>query len=241
MSLARHRPQRSAPNIEYPDASGEFDHIEHPGVLRAIARLDQVLPLRIRQSRLSPPMREAHRRLLRVFLETGGPPRAAWVDGVDYGDAVETLVEHELVVTDEAGVITGAYPFTVEPREHRVETRYGAVRAMCSIDALAISPMYDIPVTIRSRCRVSGAAVTLRQHGETVETPSNSAPVFAAIDWAAGTRGASCSATLCTEMMYIVGVANRDRWHGADPAFRQTLALDQAAIFAAAIFRPLVR
>lgn len=217
------------------------DAIDSLAVTRAIARLDEVLALRIHQSELDPALRDAHRKLLRVFLETGRPPTGRdWAGGIGAVEAVAALSEHKLVVTDSHGEVTGAYPFTVEPREHRVTTRFGEVRAMCAIDALAVSPMYDLPATVHSKCRVSGVPLTIRQEGDAFEVVAPDDTVFAAIDWAAGVNGATCAATLCTEMMFIVGEANCERWRQADPGNRQVLSMQEAVLFATAIFRPLV-
>lgn len=217
--------------------------IDSSAVAAAIARLDEVLALRIRQAALEPPLRQAHRRLLRLFLETGRPPdpQSRWTGGVDEATAIRELAASGLIIVDRRGAITGAYPFTVESREHRVQTRYGEVHAMCSIDAMAIGAMFDVAATVRSSCRISGVGVVLEQQGERVRVEAPPTPVYAAIDWNARAEGASCAATLCTEMMFIAGDDNRDRWRGVDPMNRQSLTIDEAAAFAAAVFRPLIR
>lgn len=209
----------------------------------AIARLDEVLPLRIRQRELPPALRGAHQGLLRCFLETGKPPMAGdcgWAGNVDADTAIKKLLESGLIVVDDRR-IAGAYPFTTEAREHIVSTPYGEVRAMCSIDALGVGAMFGLPTTIHSRCRASGEEIHLRQDAAArVVRLSGSAPVFAAMDWNAGSDTASCAATLCLEMMYIASAADCDAWQRVDPVNRQRLTLDEALEFASAIFCPLM-
>jgi mercuric reductase len=64
------------------------------------------------------------------------------------------LAERDLVVLED-GRITGAYPLTDRPTEHRVSVEGRRLHAMCAIDALGVGAMYGTSTAIESGCRAS--------------------------------------------------------------------------------------
>jgi hypothetical protein len=206
----------------------------------AVARLERNLPIRRNQARLCGSLRRLHQWILRHYLEHGVAPSAG-----DFGDAenwwsgVERLAAEHIILLDDTGAITGAYPFVGEAREFRVTTGHGPVDAMCAFDALAVSSMFGVPARIESRCRLSGQAIEIEQDGSDIRVIEPRAPVFAAIDWQAAAGASSCSATLCMEMMFIVGEARAVGWC-AGGGEREYFDLAEAHAVIAAIFLPLM-
>lgn len=207
---------------------------------RALGRLEQNLPIRRSQAGLPPPLRSAHQRILRFFFERGRAPALVELEIGDR-DAVGLLAAQHVVVVDGCGEITGAYPFAGESREFRVVSRFGAVNAMCAFDALAISSMFDEAVRVESRCRVSGRAIVIEQRGADIEPLEPAEEIFAAIEWNAAAGAASCSTTLCREMIFLAGERHARRWQAQSAATRELFRLDEAHAVISAVFVPLMR
>ncbi len=211
-------------------------------ITTAIARLEQNLPLRLNQIQLAEELRQLHKDILRHYLEFG---RAPSMEDIDYaGDwlaAVRRLAIEKIIVIDEVGVITGAYPFNDEARGFRVVSDYGETNAMCAFDALAISSMFDLPTRIKSCCRVAGNQIVIEQDDKQLRVTQPNTVVFAAIGWGAQSSSKSCSATLCTEMTFIAGDAAARAWFDANPENRQLFRLDEAHQLITSVFLPLVQ
>jgi len=209
---------------------------------RAVQRLEARLPIRQRQSRLDEPLRQLHQRILRHYLERGTAPKATDLGNPgDWCEQLDRLATDGIIVLDTAGAIVGAYPFTSEPREFRVTTRYGTVDAMCAFDALAVSSMFELPVSIESRCRLSGQAITIEQDRGEIRVTRPAAPLFAAIAWNAASAAGSCSATLCCEMFFIAGEKAAQDWRDEGPDDREMFDPAEAHALITAVFLPLMR
>ncbi len=218
------------------------NRMDQQKIVRATERLERNLPIRQNQAALPPPLRALHQRILRYYLEHGEAPSQGDVPGItDWRDTVERLVAAHVIVTDNAGTITGAYPFTSEERDFRLTTVHGGVRAMCAFDALAVSSMFGLPVRIESRCRVSRTNIVIQQRLGEIAVVVPARPVFAAIDWHAAAGAACCAATLCTEMVFIAGEENAAEWRAVDPEQRELFTLEQAHAFIAVVFVPLMQ
>jgi len=208
----------------------------------AVQRLEQNLPLRRNQLRLPESLRHLHRSILRHFLETGRAPAANEIDYAgDLESAIRRLAAENVIVLGQSAAIIGAYPFVDEAREFKVVSEYGAVHAMCAFDALAISSMFELPTRIESRCRISGCCIVIDQNGDSLQVVEPDLPVFGAINWDARDSAQSCSASLCSEMMFIVGDDNAKRWREQNPASRELFTLDEAHEFITAVFLPLMQ
>ena len=101
----------------------------------------------------------ASRRILRIFLDRGGPIPvdeivAAFQDGP--GEAIhQTLaaLDNDDLIRIRDGQIDIAYPFSASPTPFVVRLPGAKERyACCAMDALGIAPMVGQPVEIRSRC-----------------------------------------------------------------------------------------
>src|SRR5919108_5667337 len=110
-----------------------------------------------RRARLSGPERELYFSILRRFATSGRPSKVE-VDevadrlGVDSERTLATLAREDLVHLGRDREIAVAYPFSGRPTRHRVRFPDGhETYAMCAIDALGITPMFEEPIEITSR------------------------------------------------------------------------------------------
>src|SRR5258708_17334568 len=99
-----------------------------------------------RQARLTAPLRDLHRAVLRRFLETGAAPTARWVRQTALDTGLDASAADELDAADAIhlsnGIVAVAYPFSGIPTPHRVQLDgLPPVYAMCAIDALGLPAM----------------------------------------------------------------------------------------------------
>ncbi len=100
--------------------------------------------------------RPEFRRVLRLFVERGGPVP------VDEISPALVALDDEDLIRIRGGKIDVAYPFTASPTPFVVRLPDGQDRfACCAVDALGIAPMIGQPVEIRSRCHHCGAPLDL--------------------------------------------------------------------------------
>jgi hypothetical protein len=208
----------------------------------AVERLERNLPIRHNQARLPESLRRLHRWILRYFLENGVAPGTGDLGDVDdWQGGIDRLAAEHIIVVDDKGAITGAYPFINEGRGFRVITNCGAVNAMCAFDALAVSSMFAIPTLIESCCRLSGQAIMIEQDRADIRVSAPAEPVFAVIDWNAAVGASSCSATLCTEMIFIAGEERTANWCSEDSDNRELFDLPEAHALITTVFVPLMQ
>lgn len=119
-------------------------------VEKALKRLIDVLPLKEKQESCGAQIKELHQQVLRSFVEKGRiltrEEMAQHVDNLE--EAVNVLKANDMVVFSENGEPIGAYPFTMETREHKIQVNGHQVYAMCALDALAVSPMFGMKTQI---------------------------------------------------------------------------------------------
>ena len=220
----------------------ECQHVTQIKIAEAVARLEHNLPLSRNQRLLPEPLRRLHQSILRHYLENGRAPALSEIDFAgELESAIQRLVAEKLIVLGPSGAISGAYPFVDEAREFKVVSDFGAVHAMCAFDALAVSGMFALPTRIESRCRISECSILIEQNGANLQIIEPGTTVFGAIDWDARDSAQSCSASLCTAMMFIAGNDNAVTWRNKNPASRELFTLEQAHVFISAVFLPLMR
>ncbi len=211
-------------------------------IKKAIDRLNKILPLKVNQQSMSSEMQQLHRDILYSYVDLGRSLTkgeiAQRVDDVD--EAVKVLQQKDMVVFDDSGEPVGAYPFTMEKREHKISVNGHLVHSMCALDSLAVSPMYDVELEINSICHVSGEAVMIRQKGHEVLNASNVEDVYFAINWNAASANSCCADSLCTEMIFLKGELIANQWLDEDKEYRQIFTLSEAVEFAAGFFVPLL-
>ena len=208
----------------------------------AIDHLNKILPLKANQKSMSAAMQALHRDILYSYIDLGRSLTrneiAQRVDDVD--EAVKTMQQNDMVVFDGRGEPVGAYPFTMEKREHKISVNGHLVHSMCALDSLAISPMYGVELEINSVCHVTGEPVLIWQKGLKILNASDVQDVYFAINWNAASANSCCADSLCTEMVFIKGESLANNWFNQDTEHRQIFTLDEAVEFAAGFFMPLL-
>ncbi|MBE0623221.1 MAG: hypothetical protein IH606_00285 [Burkholderiales bacterium] len=211
-------------------------------VEKALQRLKGILPLGERQIEIGGELRELHQQVLRSFVTRGRmltrQEMSQQVSNLDH--AIDVLSRCELVIFSGDGEPVGAYPFTMEAREHRVQVNGYQVHAMCALDALAVSPMFGMATRIDSRCAVSAERVCILQSGRTIENPDAAGELHMGIAWGAADPDARCADSLCRQMIFLRDGNIARQWLAADASNREIFTLPQALEFAERLFVPLM-
>lgn len=208
----------------------------------ALSRLKSILPLQARQDKCSKQIKELHQQVLRSFVEKGRiltrEEMAQYVDQLE--DAVNVLKEMDMVVFSEDGTPLGAYPFSMQAREHSVRVNGYQVYAMCALDALAVSPMFGVKTHISSCCRITGDPVSIQQSGKTIVNPDEAGAIHFGIIWGAANADSCCADSLCMQMMFLRDSEIARQWLADDPDNREVFTLQEAVEFGGRFFVPLV-
>ncbi len=197
------------------------------GATDALDRLRVAFPLGDRLALLDPGTRAVHRSILMSYLESGGAPAIHDLDA----EALAALMAADAVVVRE-GRIVGAYPFSGEATGHAVTVGAVTVGCMCSVDALAVAPVFEVEATVTSVCAVTGVPITVVQPGPVADA------VHVGIHFQDPTGPAASS--LCREMVFLRDAAAAAEWRGRDPAARGVLDLAAGIELARAFFAPVV-
>lgn len=212
-------------------------------VEKALERLKRILPLEEKQKACSKSIKELHQATLRSFVEKGRilnrEEMAQQVSNLE--DAVTTLRDNDMVTFSANGDPVGAYPFTMEVREHEVQVNGHKVHAMCALDALAVSPMFGAKTHINSRCRVTGDPVSIKQSGHTIENADESTDIHFGIIWGAEDANTCAADSLCMEMIFLKDSAIARQWLAEDPGNREVFGLPEAVEFSSLFFVPLMQ
>jgi len=206
-------------------------------------RLHGLLPLKERQQGLSQIEVKLHQVILRSFVERGRP-LAKWEisrsqDAANPDTLLDRLRACDLVVLDGRGEVVGAYPFTIEKTHHVVEVNGHRLQAMCALDALAVSPMFDLEVQIHSRCASSQVPIRLRQRDLELLEMEPSEDLLLGIHWQKATTCAAHS--LCREMVFLKDLDAAMCWQKTVPEVRELFGPQEAARIAAQFFMPLLQ
>ena len=145
-----------------------------------------------------------------------------------------------MVTFSEDGQPVGAYPFTMEERVHTIQVNGYQVHAMCALDALAESPMFDRNTEINSRCQVTGEPIYIRQSGQTIENMAEAGGVYFGIAWGAADGSSCCADSLCMEMIFLRDDDIAQAWLADDLENREVFTLQDSVTFAERFFVPLV-
>jgi mercuric reductase len=212
-------------------------------VEKELRRLKEILPIEEHQKKLTPELREVHRGILRSFAAFGRPLESAeiapMVRSKTVSEVLALLAAKDLVVLDaKKERVVGAYPFTIEDTAHTVTITGHKTHAMCALDALSISPMFDTEVTIESCCHVSGTPVRIRQKQMEVLEAQPSREVQVGVRWQSAQGCAAHS--LCMEMVFLRDPETSQRWLNVDPENKSIFTLPEAIEFGAGFFMPLV-
>jgi len=210
-------------------------------VTNAIDRLNKILPLAKRQQNLSKELADVYQQILYSYVDRGKTLNrieiARQVNDID--ESIRILKDNDMVVFDTNGEPAGAYPFTMEQREHEVTVNDHKVHCMCALDALAVSPMFDLETTINSRCHITEEPVSIHQHNYEIINADENTDVFFGMSWNSAANNC-CASSLCTEMIFLKGRQVADQWQAEDKDNREIFDLTDAIDFAAGFFVPLM-
>ncbi len=209
----------------------------------ALHRLNHLLPLAKRQAALPAPLAELHRSVLHSFVESGHPLTRAEMEqqwpGLDVAQALTRLAGDDLIVLiSDTQEIIGAYPLTLEETPHKVRVNGHILRAMCALDALAVSPLFGQPTEIESICRMTGTPIILRQNGTTILAVEPNDAAHVGIHWQ---PPQTCAAhSLCREMVFLANTTAAAAWRAVAPEQRDCFSLPDAIEIGAIFFTPLL-
>ena len=208
-------------------------------VSAALQRLDSILPLLAGLESLGDKDAALYCQLLDSYVDQGRTlTRAEVANSVDDADqALNNLVASKLIVLDDDGNPAGAYPFSSQTREHKVHISDVTAHCMCALDALAVSPMFNIPTIIDSQCRATGEIIHIEQHG--VSFTGGTLDAWFGINWGAARDDITCADSLCMEMMFLANEATAREWLAESVETREIYNLTSAVEFAAGFFVPL--
>ncbi len=210
-------------------------------VQNAVNHLNKILPLTERQQKLSPETVNVYQKILNSYVELGRTLNKAeiaeQVENVE--EVINTLRTNDMVVFDSKNEPVGAYPFTMEQRDHKVKVNGHLVHSMCALDALAISPMFNIKTHIDSKCHVSGDSISIDQFDQEVLNKDENTNVHFGINWNSAANNC-CATSLCTEMIFLKDEEIANKWFSEDTDNREIFAIDEAIEFASFFFKPLV-
>lgn len=209
----------------------------------SVSRLNRLLPLKARQDRHSPTLKALHRMVIESLVTRGRPPDRAEVAarvGAHQVDAALALLGNDdlIVLSADRQTILGAYPVTLEITPHALEVNGNSIHAMCALDALAVAPLFNCGVDIRSNCRMTGVAIAIRQSGERI-LEACPGTIRVGVRWQMPS-GDSAAHSLCTEMVFLKDDDAAAEWHGDDWQNHSVYTLEQAVAFGAHYFRPLL-
>jgi len=210
-------------------------------VTKAVDRLNKILPLAERQKRLSRETADIYQMILKSYIDIGRTLNKAEIaeHATDIDDVINTLRSNDMVVFDSNDEPVGAYPFTMEQREHRIKVNGNTVHSMCALDALAISPMYNLKTHIDSKCHVTGDSISIDQLDKEVINKKEKKGEHFGINWNSATNNC-CATSLCTEMIFLKDKKIADTWLSDELENREIFNIDDAIEFASRFFSPLV-
>jgi hypothetical protein len=210
-------------------------------VINAVDRLNKILPLSRNLQSLNKDQADVYQNILRSYAEQGASLNkheiTRQVENID--EAIKVLKENDMVVFDDDGEPIGAYPFTMEQREHEVSVNGHKVHCMCALDALAVSPMFDKQTTINSICHVTGEPVSIQQRNREIINSDDNKDVYFGLSWNSAANNC-CATSLCTQMVFLKGQQIADQWQAEDAENREIFNLSDAVDFASGFFVPLM-
>ena len=209
---------------------------------KALKRLNDILPLKKKYNNCSSQIKSLYQEILKSFVLTG---RILSKDEIsiyvtDVNAAIKILDENEMVVTSKDKELVGAYPFTMEDREYKVVINGNEVNAMCAIDALAVSLMFNVDTQIKSRCRITDIPIYLEQSGAHICNFDENRDVHICVAWEAVKDDIKCANSLCMEMFFVSSKEIANTWKKNEHKKKDIFTLDEAMELSKRFFVPLV-
>jgi len=192
---------------------------------------------------LSTELKAAHQSVLLSLVNNGRPPTIDELEvflGDSYGDSLQTLAPDDLVVLNGEGTQpVGAYPVTSEITPHKITVNGKVIYAMCALDAVSVGPMFDVSVTIESRCHVSQTPITICMQGSELLETQPASDIIIGVRWQMPSAVAAHS--MCLEMVFFSDRQSSQSWKDADNNNISLFTLTEAVEFGKAFFLPLLK
>lgn len=209
---------------------------------KALKRLQSILPLKESQEKCSPQVKQLHQQVLRSFITRGRilskEEMAQHVSHLD--EAVDVLRKSDMVTFSENSEPVGAYPFTMNEREYKIQVNGHQVYAMCALDALAVGPMFGETTQITSQCRVTGKPVNIRMSGQKIQNPGEVGDIHFGIIWGAADEKSCCADSLCMQMIFLQDSETAEQWLADNSGNKEVFTLQEAVKFSGRFFTPLL-
>jgi len=207
-----------------------------------LTRLLSLLPLPERQASLSLPLRKLHQAFLHALVERGRPLTrveiAAGAPAHDGFSAVWTLAALDLLTLDRNGHPVGAYPITAEPTPHEITVNGNTLWAMCALDAVSVAPMFNLQVSIRSRCPVTAADITIAMDGRRLLAVSPGDGVQVGVWWR--DPGPVAARSFCPGVTFLRDRVAAEYWAHGRTVDHDVASLEDAVEIGARFFAPLL-
>ena len=212
-------------------------------VSQAVNRLNRILPIRECLNNLDYDSSQIYQFVVKHFYEFGRAPslvelKNRWPNAAE---VIADLGRQDMLTLNDDGEVYGCYPFTMEKRVHRIKLNGVEAHAMCALDALAPSAMFECQSTVLSECAVSSAPICIQLEGEQVKNPAEAGGVFFGLNWQAASSCGNCSENLCTEMLFLKDRATAELWLKQDKESREVFTLAEAVEFSTGFSVPLMQ
>jgi len=175
------------------------------------------------------------------FFNKGRAPYLSELNGNNSNESINLLASKDMLTLDENGEIKGCYPFTMEQRVHRIQINGHTVHAMCALDALAPSAMFECPSIVLSECAVTQKPINIVLDNQQVLNEEAVQQLHFGINWQAANSCSSCADSLCTEMLFLADNAVANQWLNEDLEGRETFTLKEAIQFSTGFFKPMMQ
>lgn len=200
-------------------------------IVAALDKLNKILPLKKRQSQLTPELKKQHQDILFSLAKLGKVT-------VEYDyETLKVLNDNDLIViSQDKNEIRGAYPFSLNKTKHKVVLENAEIYAMCAFDAVAIAPVFNIKTKIISKCHITNEKIEIQQNGNKLDKVFPSKNIHIGIKWQE--TGACAADSLCMEMVFLLNKEIASEWNLSGD--KSVFLIDDAIKFSIKYFEPLV-
>ena len=212
-------------------------------VEKAIERLQNILPIKNRLDDMDIDLATIYLAVVNSFYDKGRVAALSELETIhsDARDIVAKLGKQDMLTLDESGEVKGCYPFTMEKRVHRIQLNGFEVHAMCAMDALAPSSMFECSSVILSGCEVTAEPIRIELNNQTIVNLDEVGDVHFGMNWMAASSCGSCADSLCTEMLFLMDQKTATTWLNDDAVNREIFTLSDAVKFATGFFKPMMQ
>ncbi len=210
-------------------------------VTKAIQRLSEILPIKQTLDGLDTGHANMYLSVVNQFFIKGRAPYLSELNGNNSNESINLLASKDMLTLDEKGEIKGCYPFTMEQRVHQIQINGHTVHAMCALDALAPSAMFECPSIVLSECAVTQEPIKIVLDNQQVLNEETLQELHFGINWQAANSCSSCADSLCTEMLFLADNAVAKQWVNEDLEGREIFDLKEAIQFSTGFFKPMMQ